>query len=213
VFDLDGVLIDSEGLQYRAYMEALAPWGASVDRETYAREWIATGHGPEYAVKTFGLPITPKQLRERKDPIYRRLLIENAALMPGAADAVPALARHYRLAVATNSTRGDTEYVLGRFGLLPHFRAVVTRETYRDAKPAPDAFLAAARACGALPERCVVVEDSERGLLAARAAGIRAVAVPNEWTAASDLGGATRRIASLAELTPELVEEVLASDA
>ena len=211
LFDLDGVLIDSEGLQYRAYAEALEPFGASVTHETYAREWIATGQGPEYAVKTFGLPITPKQLRERKDPIYRRLLIENAALMPGAADAVPALARHYRLAVATNSTRGDTEYVLGRFGLLDHFDAIVTREAYARAKPAPDAFLAAARECGAEPARCVVVEDSERGLAAARAAGIRAVAVPNEWTLAHDLDGAARSIASLAELTPALVEEVLAS--
>ncbi len=212
VFDLDGVLIDSEGLHYRAYAEVLRPFGARVSREVYAREWIATGRGPEWAVATFDLPISADALRARKEPVYRRLLERGATLMPGAADAVARLTERFRTAVATNAGRDETAYALERFGLLERFDAVVTRERYADAKPAPDAFLTAARLCGVPPARCLVVEDSERGLRAAAAAGMRAVAIPNEWTRAHDLSSAARRLASLDALTAERVEDVLAPD-
>jgi HAD superfamily hydrolase (TIGR01509 family) len=211
IFDLDGVLIDSEGLQYRAYSEALRSFGVGVSRDVYAREWIAAGHGTEYAVATFDLPLAPDELKERKNPIYHRLLSEGIQLMPGAAEAVARMTRHFAVAVATNSNQSDTELALGRTGLAPHFDAVVTREQYEHPKPAPDAFLTAARAVGVPPARCLVVEDSERGVRAAVAAGIRAVAVPNEWTRGSDFAMATRRLEGLSELTFQLVEGILAA--
>jgi HAD superfamily hydrolase (TIGR01509 family) len=192
IFDLDGVLIDSEGLQYRAYSEALRSFGVAVSRDVYAREWIAAG---------------------RKNPIYHRLLSEGVQLMPGAAEAVARMARHFAVAVATNSNQSDTKLALERAGLAPHFDAVVTREQYEHPKPAPDAFLAAARAVDVPPARCLVVEDSERGICAAAAAGIPAVAVPNEWTRESDFGIASRCLASLDELAVEVVDEILATAA
>jgi beta-phosphoglucomutase-like phosphatase (HAD superfamily) len=131
--------------------------------------------------------------------------------MPGAAEAVARMARHFAVAVATNSNQSDTELALERTGLRPHFDAVVTREQYEHPKPAPDAFLTAARAVGVPPARCLVVEDSERGVRAAVAAGIRAVAVPNEWTRGSDFAMATRRLEGLSELTFQLVEGILAA--
>jgi HAD superfamily hydrolase (TIGR01509 family) len=213
IFDLDGVLIDSEGLQYRAYSEALRSFGVAVSRDVYAREWIAAGHGTEYAVATFDLPLAPDELKERKNPIYHRLLSEGVQLMPGAAEAVARMARHFAVAVATNSNQSDTKLALERAGLAPHFDAVVTREQYEHPKPAPDAFLAAARAVDVPPARCLVVEDSERGICAAAAAGIPAVAVPNEWTRESDFGIASRCLASLDELAVEVVDEILATAA
>jgi len=209
IFDLDGVLIDSEGLQYRAYSEVLRSFGVRVSREVYAREWIAAGHGSEYAVATFGLPLSPDELKERKNPIYHRMLSEGVRLMPGAAEAVARMARHFALAVATNSNASDTELALERTGLRPDFDAVVTRDRYEHPKPAPDAFLAAAKAVGLPPARCLVVEDSERGIRAASAAGIPAVAVPNEWTRGSDFGLAARRLESLDELTVQVAAEIL----
>jgi HAD superfamily hydrolase (TIGR01509 family) len=211
IFDLDGVLIDSEGLQYRAYSEALRCFGFRVSREVYAREWIAAGHGSEYAVTTFDLPVSPDELKARKNPIYHRMLSEGVSLMPGAAEAVARMAEHFALAVATNSNQSDTELALGRTGLRPHFDAVVTRERYERPKPAPDAFLAAARALDVPRARCLVVEDSERGVRAASAAGIPAVAVPNEWTRGSDFALAFRRIETLHELTLELAQVALES--
>jgi HAD superfamily hydrolase (TIGR01509 family) len=127
--------------------------------------------------------------------------------MPGAAAAVERMAAAFPIALATNSNAADTGHVLDRFGLAHHFTAVVTREQYEEAKPAPDAFLAAVAALGVAPSRCLVVEDAERGVRAAHAAGIPCLAVPNAWTQDHDFALAISRVASLDDLTSARVEE------
>jgi HAD superfamily hydrolase (TIGR01509 family) len=211
IFDLDGVLIDSEALQFAAYSEALRDFSVSVTPATYAREWIATGMGSDYAVATFGLPITPAELKARKEFIYHRMLTEKVELMPGAAEAVRRMAAQGPVALATNSNAQEVDHVLERFGLKRHFAAVVTREQYDEPKPAPDAFLTAARALDLPPARCVVIEDAERGMRAAHAAGIPCMAVPHEWTREHDFSLAVRCLGSLDELTSELVADTLAA--
>jgi beta-phosphoglucomutase-like phosphatase (HAD superfamily) len=84
----------------------------------------------------------------------------------------------------------------------------VTREDYPDAKPAPDAYLAAAQRLGCPPAECLVVEDSQRGLAAGLAAGMRVVVVPSDFTRTQDFTGSTRRLASLDELTHALLREL-----
>lgn len=208
IFDLDGVLIDSEELHYRAYCEVLAERGISIDRELYGREWISEGHGPEYAVKAFALPYDADELKRRKQPIYHELLQTELRAMPEVEATLARLSKDFDLAVATNSGRKDVDFVLGQLGLRAFFAEVVTRERYAQAKPAPDAFLAAARALGRPVGRCVVVEDSRRGVRAAVAAEIACVAVPNEFTRDSDLSAATRILPSLAALDAALVREL-----
>lgn len=209
VFDLDGVIVDSEPLQYRAYAEVLGGLGVSIAREEYAREWIARGHGPEYAVRTYRLSITPAELRARKTDVYERLLRTEVRPMPGARDALDRLGVAFLVGLATNSSRHDTEIVLDAFALGGRFEAIVTRELYSEAKPAPDAYLTAARLLGLDPRRCVVVEDSERGVGAARRAGCRSVAVPNQMTAGQDFSPADRIVRSLDDVTAELVQGLL----
>lgn len=210
IFDLDGVIVDSEGLQYEAYSRVLAAEGVAVSEAEYAREWIANGQGPEYAVRAYALPFSAEALRERKNPVYHALLRSAARLMPGAAEAVERLAGAFPLALATNSNRADTEFVLERFALRSHFAAVVTRECYPAAKPAPDAFRTAAAALGLPPERCVVIEDAYKGVLAASLAGCPCIAVPNRFTAGNDFRLAVAVVASLADVTAALVESVCA---
>lgn len=209
IFDLDGVLIDSEALHYRAYSAVLERFGVSVSRELYAVQWIAGGRGPEYAVATYDLPITANELRHRKQPIYHALLQEEAVLMPGVEAAVDRLQARFPLAVATNSSHEDVDWILRRFGLWDHFEAVIGREDYVAAKPEPDAFLAAASRLGVPPSRCLVVEDAERGVLAARRAGAIPVAIPHEFTRNHDFSGAARILSGLDDVTPELVSEIL----
>src|SRR5512140_432770 len=115
IFDLDGVLIDSEGLQYEAYSQVLARFDVRVSREEYAEHWIAAGRGPEYAVRRFGLSLAPDALRELKQPVYHQLLRAAATLMPGAAAALARLRPHCALALATNSNRDDVAFVLDHF--------------------------------------------------------------------------------------------------
>lgn len=208
IFDLDGVLIDSEGLQYAAYMRVLERWNVSVTKETYATHWIAAGRGPEYAVATFGLPIEPDGIRELKHPVYHEILRAQVTLMPGAREAVARLAARFPVALATNSNRNDVDFVMDHFDLRRFFAAIVTRADYARAKPEPDAFLAAAARLGLAPESCVVIEDAHKGVLAAHRAGVPVIAVPNEWTRGNDFSLADRTLASLDEVSVALVEEL-----
>lgn len=210
IFDFDGVIVDSEALQHRAYNQVLARFGVRVERDEYAREWIAAGRGPEHAVAAYGLPLTPTELRRLKDPVYHDLLRGEAALVPGARAALERLAAAFPIGLATNSNQQDTSFVLERFALQAFFTAVVTREQYDRAKPAPDAFLAAARRLERSPARCVVIEDATKGIVAAAEAGCQCIAFPHDYTADNDVSRAGAIIRSLDELTAELVASLVA---
>ncbi|MFN8643051.1 MAG: HAD family phosphatase [Candidatus Binatia bacterium] len=210
IFDLDGVIIDSEALQHRAYNLVLERFGIQVDAATYGREWIAAGRGPEYAVRALGLPIAADELRRLKHPVYHELLRHEIQLVPGAGEALERLRARYPLALATNSNAADVAFVLARFGLRPLFHAVVTREHDAEAKPAPDAFAAAAAQLGLPPPRCVVIEDATKGMRAAAAAGCPCIAFPHDYTADNDTSSARAVIRSLDELTVDLIEQVIA---
>ena len=208
LFDLDGTLADTERLHWRAYASVLTEFGVDIGLEEYRRHFIATGGGPEYACRTYRLPISPDELRARKRGPYRALIEAGVTPLPGAVESLRGLRDGYRLAVATNSPRDEATLILGQLGAAPLLHALVTRESYDRAKPAPDAYLIAAAALQLAPADCVVVEDTPRGLASGLAAGMRAVVVPSDLTADADFTGATRRIASLAELTPALLAEL-----
>jgi len=209
IFDLDGVLIDSEGLYYRAYSEVLKPYGVSVSREEYEEYWIAQGTGPEYIVAKEHLPISPDELRQLRSPVYQRFLQTEVTLMPHVEDALSRLAPHFALTVATNSNREHLDSVLQRFGIDRFFPVTVARQDYKGAKPLPDAFLAAAKKLGLSPSHCVVIEDTYKGVMAAIGAGMACIAVPNEYTLRNDFSRASLVLPSLAELTPEVVLSLL----
>lgn len=210
IFDFDGVVVDSEVLHYRAYGEVLAEFGLSVDKATYGRVFIGQGIGAQWAHETLGVPLTPEEIIARKRPILERLLRAEVELMPGAADALERLAAEFPLALATNSRLSDVEIALDRFDLRGRFAHLVTREDYERGKPAPDAFLAALDALGLPAARCVVIEDSEKGVRAAHAAGISCVAVPHEFTRENDFTLATRVVDGLGAVDAALVRELTA---
>ena len=130
-------------------------------------------------------------------------------LLPGAEAAVSRLAARWPLGLASSSNRPLIDLVLDVSGLAEFFRATVSSEEVPRGKPAPDVFLEAARRLRVAPERTAVVEDSENGILAGRAAGMRVVAIPNlhfppgeEALAAADVV-----LRSLDELTPEVLAD------
>jgi HAD superfamily hydrolase (TIGR01509 family) len=199
LFDLDGVIVDSEPLHHRAFDLALAEDGIPpIPFQIYADQFSSRGVGLEWAARTLG--VDAKALQRRKQEIYTELLRREARLCDAVAEVLPRLAGAYVLAVATNSPRAEAAFVLERFALAAHFRALIGREDYAEPKPAPDPFLAATARLGVDRSECVVVEDSFKGLAAARAAGIRCFVVPNEYTRDGDLSEATARLASLRDL-------------
>lgn len=208
LFDLDGTLADTEPLQWDAYRRALRPFGVEIGLAEYRRHWILGGNGAEYACRTYALPIDAAELRARKAGEYRALVARGVPARPGVRAALARLRGAVRLAIATHSVRAETDAVVASLGVGDLLDAVVAREDYARAKPAPDAYLAAARALGLAPAACLVVEDTRRGVEAGRAAGCRVVAIPNELTTEHDFTGAARRLGSLDELTTALLQDL-----
>jgi HAD superfamily hydrolase (TIGR01509 family) len=161
-----------------------------------------------YMHDVIGLEETPEEINaevvRRLEEIYR----ERLPLIPGAVEAVQALAERWPLGLASSSNRELIDFVLEVSSLDRYFRATVSSEEVPRGKPAPDVYLEAARRLEAVPQRCAAVEDSEAGIRSAKAAGMRVVAVPNPHfpPAAEALEAADVVLESVAELTPEAVE-------
>ena len=180
VFDLDGVILDSEQVWDEAReqlaRERGARWHANAQRDMMG---MSSPEWSRYMRDVIGLPEPPEEISaevvERLAAIYR----ERLPLCPGAVEAVERLAERWPLAIASSSNRPLIDLVLELAGLAASFRATVSSEEVPRGKPAPDVYLEAARRLGVPPERCAAIEDSANGLRAAAGAGMRVVAVPN----------------------------------
>ena len=208
VFDLDGVLLDSEQL-WDEVREELARERGGRWHERAQRDMMGMS-SPEwsrYMHEVIGLREPPEEVSaevvRRMGERYRAAL----PLLPGARAAVERLEARWPLGLASSSNRPLIDLVLEVSGLGRFFRATVSSEEVAHGKPAPDVFLEAARRLGVAPERCTVVEDSANGILAGRAAGMRVVAIPNPHFPPGEeaLAAADVVLRTLEELTPEAV--------
>ena len=208
VFDLDGVLLDSEQLWDEAREELAGErggrWHERAQRDMMG---MSSTEWSRYMHDVIGLREPPEEISAEVVRRMERRYRERLPLLPGAVEAVERLAARWPLGLASSSNRPLIDLVLEVSELGRFFRATVSSEEVARGKPAPDVFLEAARRLGVAPERVAVVEDSENGILAGRAAGMRVVAIPNAHfpPGAEALAGADVVLASLEELTPEVV--------
>ena len=126
-------------------------------------------------------------------------------MIPGALQAVTRLATHYRMAIVTSSKRAHFEIIHRSTGLPAHFAFVLAREDYRVSKPDPEPYVTAVARFGADKSTCLVIEDSRRGLLAAKAAGLTCWVVPSGLTRESSFDEADRRFDALSDLVDALL--------
>jgi HAD superfamily hydrolase (TIGR01509 family) len=183
LLDNDGVLVDTEGYYFQANREALAGFGVELDRAAYVELFLRESRGAWDLLRDRGVgEAAIEAARAGRDRRYQELLGDGDLLLPGVADGLAALAGRFRLAIVTSSEPAPFAAVHARTGILHHFELALTREQYRNAKPDPEPYLVAAARLSVPPARCLVVEDSERGLRAARAAGIACWVVPSELT-------------------------------
>jgi len=167
IFDLDGLLTDTERLHCQAWRQTLAGIGVEVSEEEYADHWIRAGLGIDGFVALRGLPHDPDVLRRSKLSAYVALLETSLCPMPGALALVETLHGTKRLALATSSYGDTVELILHRLDLARYFEAVATNESVARVKPHPDLFLHVAERLGVAASECVVLEDAEKGVLAA----------------------------------------------
>jgi len=209
VFDLDGVIVDSEHV-WDAAREALARerggrWHEGAQQDMMG---MSSVEWSRYMHDVIGLKDPPEEISAEVVRHLEATYREELPLIDGATEAVARLAERWPLAVASSSNRPIIDLVLELSGLDRFFLATVSSEEVPRGKPAPDVYLEAARRLGADPERSAAVEDSRNGILSASAAGMRVVAIPNtrfppdeEALAAADIV-----LYSIDDLTPDVVE-------
>ena len=208
VFDMDGVLLDSEHV-WDEVREQLAKEGGGRWHEGAQRDMMgmSSTEWSRYMHEAIGLPEPPEEINRevvrRLEAIYR----EQLPAVPGAREAVERLAARRPLGLASSSNRELIELALELLGVRELFGATVSSEEVARGKPAPDVYLEAARRLGVEPTRAAAVEDSHNGILSAKAAGMRVFAIPNRRFPPDEdaLAQADVVLDSLAELTAEAV--------
>jgi HAD superfamily hydrolase (TIGR01509 family) len=209
VFDVDGVLIDSEPVWERVRRGFVAERGGRWPDDAQDRMMgMSTGEWSRYISEDFGLTgLTPEGVAEQVVTAMKAEYQVHLPLLPGAVDAVRALSGRWRLAVASSAPKSLIGTVLDASGLRPAFSAAVSSEEVERGKPFPDVYLEATERLGVPPERCAAVEDSSNGLRSAAAAGLAVIAVPRpEYPPAPDaLRQARVVLGSLTELVPATI--------
>lgn len=183
LFDHDGVLMDTESVFFEVTREALAGAGVCLTPEHWARFYL--GHGRSSRQIAEGLGLSQAQTEEviqGRNRTFRERLKAGVSARPAVPESLEALRGRVRMAIVTGSPRAQLNLVHPTPQLLGFFDCIVASEDYQRPKPHPDAYLAAMERLGLAPRQCLAVEDSPRGVAAARAAGVRCVLIPTELT-------------------------------
>jgi HAD superfamily hydrolase (TIGR01509 family) len=209
VFDLDGVIVDSEQVwdevRERYTRESGGTYIESATRDMMgmsAPEWS------RYMSDTLHVPGTPEQINDAIVELMLARYGEEPPLIPGAVDAVRRIGARWPLAIASSSNPELIDVVLRVSGLDSLIDVAVSSQMVARGKPAPDVYLEAASRLGVDPARCAAVEDSHNGIRSAHAAGMRVIAIPNAHFPPDEeaLALADVVVRSVDELVPELVD-------
>ena len=192
LWDNDGVLVDTERLFFESTRQTLARVGIALSLEQFLELSMRQGRSAFTLAAERGWG---KQeiagLKKERDRLYSEMIRKQARLLPGVRETLRALHGHMRMAIVTSSQRQHFEALHADIGLTGYFEFALAREDYSKTKPNPEPYLLALERLGMRAAMCVAVEDSERGLAAALAAGIRCLVIPNEMTRGCSFQGAT----------------------
>jgi HAD superfamily hydrolase (TIGR01509 family) len=211
VFDLDGVIVDSEAVwdevRERYTEEKGGTWQDGAQRDMMG---MSSTEWSRYVRDRLGVDLEPERISKEVADRVAETYEEHLPLLPGAVESVRSLAREWPLGLASSSNRHVIDLVLEKAGIAGDFKATVSSEEVGAGKPAPDVYLEAARRLDVDPPSCAVIEDSTNGLRSAHAAGMTVIAVPNREfpPEAEALALASVPLDSLTEVTPELIRSL-----
>ena len=200
LWDNDGVLVNTEQWYFAATREALAELGVQLPIDAYQQIMIQGRSSWELAAQA-GVDLQQiKDGQDLRDELYRTYLRNNDLRIKGVFEVLSELAQHYQMAIVTTCRRDDFELIHSNLDLLQFMQFVLTREDYAESKPHPEPYLTALQKFSATSSQALVVEDSERGLRAARAAAIDCAVVDYHFTRGHDFSAAQYRLQTLKEL-------------
>jgi HAD superfamily hydrolase (TIGR01509 family) len=208
IFDLDGLLADTEKLHQSAYQTVFSELGYELSGQEYANHWIRFGRGTDAFIAQKHLGFDPNFVRREKARLYKKLVSSSAKPMPGARELLCSLQGRKLMGLATSSYSKDAYAVLNALDFEDFFCCMATKSSVERIKPYPDIFLYIANEMNMPPKNCLVIEDAEKGILAASAAGMKSIAVPNRHTINNDFSKATLVVNSLEEVNFRLIDKM-----
>lgn len=190
-WDNDGVLVDTERLYFRANRDALARLGTDLTPNQFREHWLNDSQGLNFfASRDSWSSEKLESLRTWRNDRYAELLKSGDLVMPGIPEILGSISEGILQGIVTSSRRDHFNLIHSRTNLLPFFSFIIAEGDYKNSKPEPDPYLAALKSVSLSPEECLVIEDSERGLRAATAAGLKCAVLLNELNTGSDLKAA-----------------------
>ena len=210
IFDLDGLMVDSEPVHFKAYEKVLHELGVTLSEDDYAKRYIgiADRETAQDMVKRYKLPISFEELLRRKALLFAQLLPGNVVPKNGLFGLLHDLRTHeYKTAVASGAMLPDIKQIIASLNLQESFDALCSADSVKQGKPAPDLFLFAAQQIGVLPQNCLVLEDAPVGVQAAQSAGMKCYAIPSRETQGRDFSKAIKVLTSLSEVFNEIKQE------
>lgn len=191
IFDMDGLMIDSERLYFQAEREIARTHGKEIEDGIL---WKMMGRNPiegmEILVRELDLPISPREAMRMRNDLMREKMRTDLKAMPGLNHIIDAFFGRLKLAVSTGAPREFLDMAVDQLGMRDRFDVLQASDEIIKGKPDPEIFLRTCDRLGLEPEECVVLEDSENGVRAARRAGCFVIAVPSEYTQKQDFGSA-----------------------
>lgn len=207
LWDNDGVLVDTEELYFQASREILAGQGLQLTMEQFREVSLRQGASVLDQLLERGVPRPEvERLRAERNEVYRRRLLEGVRVCDGVEEALRSLAGKVRMGVVTSTLREHFEAAHASTSLSGYFDFVLAREDYRRSKPDPDPYLTALSKHDLHAGECIAVEDSERGLRAAAAAGIRCYIISNDMTGEADFSEAYKILGRAEDVVAEVIE-------
>lgn len=210
LFDMDGLMIDSEPLHYQAFNNIFQKYGNFLPKEENDERYIGITDtdAAEDMVQRFGLPLSANQLVKEVQDEYTSIISNGIPGQPGLMELLKDLKNHgYKTSIASGSTREEIEMVIKGLGIEDYMDSYTSAYEVDKGKPAPDVFLEAAERLGVKPEECLVLEDAPSGILGAKLAGMLRYAVPTEQTKDKDFSLANRVLKSLSEAFENLQKD------
>jgi HAD superfamily hydrolase (TIGR01509 family) len=205
LWDNDGVLVDTEHLYFEATRATLARWSIAFTEAQYREFFLRLGTGTRHFVTEHGWSEEKfARFRAERGKAYSALLRDGVPPIEGVADVLAGLHGRYIMGIVTSSQREHFDLIHASSGLLKYFDFVLAANDYENLKPHPEPYLKGLARTGVAPHECLVIEDTERGLAAATAAGLQCVIVPSRLTAGVEFRGAYRVLRDIREL-PELL--------
>ncbi len=207
IYDMDGLLVDTEPIAAQAARATLAQFDLQITAEDEER-FIGKAWPAILAIirERNRIPFDSDVLRETIKKRYEELIERDLPVLPGAVESVKTMGNHYPLGLVSGSTRAQIDRVLTKLGIGNAFSAKFGIDDYGVSKPAPDGFLRCAQNLGVLPQACLVLEDSQPGVAAAKAAGMKVIGVAAGNHSGQDLSAADAQIATLTELIDLLTD-------